>query len=202
MVAAALIGAGASLLGGLFANSAAKSAAAKQMAFQKETLQHQYQWGMEDMRKAGLNPILAYKQGGAGSASGSSYTPQNVGSAAVQGASTAAASAIAQKMQDVQFENIKADTGLKDQQQETQIALQLQSRMAAAQSAAQTGKTNQETALLGYQTNSARAAQAQAATDLRINESTVGQIMRYIERGKNVINPLSTGPGSTHRKSK
>ncbi|AXL14706.1 DNA pilot protein [Microviridae sp.] len=195
-----IVGGGASLLGGLFQNASAKAAAQQQQKFQEKTLRHQYQWGMEDMRKAGLNPILAYKQGGAGSASGSSYTPQNVGSAAVQGASTAAASAIAQKMQDAQLENIKADTGLKNDQAATQTALQLHSRMAAAQAAAQTGKTNQETALLGYQTNSAKAAAAQAATDRRINESTIGEIMRYIERGKNVINPFA-GKGSSHRKN-
>jgi len=200
-----LVGGATSLLGGLFQNSSAKSAAASQQKFQEKTLRHQYQWGMEDMRKAGLNPILAYKQGGAGSASGSSYTPQNVGSAAVQGASTAAQSAIAQAMQDAQLENIKADTGLKNDQAATQTALQLQSRMAAAQSAAQTGKTNQETALLGYQANSAKAAAAKAETDLRLNQSQIGQIMRYIERGRETFGLGSAhrafqGPGASYRK--
>lgn len=191
MVMAAGIGAGAGLLGGFQQNSAAKAAAAKQMAFQEKTLKHQYQWAMEDMRKAGLNPILAYKQGGAGSASGSSYTPQNVGSAAAHGASTAASSAIAAQRQATELANIRADTHLKGQQSDAQTALALQHRMSAAQQAAQTGYTNQQTALLGYQTNSAKAAAAQAQTDLRLNKSEVGQIMRYIQRGKQVINPFN-----------
>ncbi|AXH78147.1 MAG: DNA pilot protein [Microviridae sp.] len=192
LIAAAAIGAGAGLLGGFFQNSSAKSAAKKQMKFQEKTLRHQYQWGMEDMRKAGLNPILAYKQGGAGSASGSSYTPQNIGASAVQGASTAAASAIAQQRQNVELENIRADTGLKNNQSDTQTALQLQSRMAAAQSAATTGKTNTENALLGYAATSAKAAEAEAKTDYRINQSQIGQYMRMLERGKRVINPFNT----------
>lgn len=196
---AAGIGAAGSLLGGIFQNNAAKSAASRQMRFQEKTLRHSYQWGMEDMRKAGLNPILAYKQGGAGSASGSSYTPQNVGSAAVQGGSTAAASALAQQRMEAELKNIKADTKLKGNQSDTQTALALQSRMAAAQSAASTGLTNQQNALLSFQTNAAKAAAAQAATDYQINKSAVGKIIRYIERGKSAINPFS-GKGSSHFK--
>lgn len=179
----ALIGAGASLLGGIMQNSAAKSAAAKQMAFQKETLQHQYQWGMEDMRKAGLNPILAYKQGGAGSAAGSSYTPQNVGSAAVQGASTAQSSALATRAADAQLENIKADTRLKKDQSDTQVALQLQHRMAAAQSVAQTAKTTQEADILGINVASAKALAAQALIDEAFYKSDAGKWLRLWEKG-------------------
>lgn len=196
----ALIGAGAGLLGGIMQNSAARAAADKQMAFQKQTLQHSYQWGMEDMKKAGLNPMLAYKQGGAGSASGSSYTPQNVGAAAVQGGSTAANSAMALARQKTELDNIRADTKLKADQSDTAIALALQHRMNAAQAAAQTGKTNTETSLLGHNLASAKAAEAEAKTDLRINASELGQIMRYIERGKRVINPFA-GAGASYRKN-
>lgn len=57
------------------AASAALSArqAKKQREFQKDMYQHRYQYQMDDMRKAGLNPILAYKQtppGGPGGAMG------------------------------------------------------------------------------------------------------------------------------------
>lgn len=80
---AAIMG-GASLLGGMMQNKAAKSAAARQMAFQKEMSNTSYQRGMEDMQKAGLNPILAGKFGGASTPSGSTYTPQNVVAPAAQ----------------------------------------------------------------------------------------------------------------------
>lgn len=80
---AALLG-GASLVGGMLQNKAAKSAAARQMAFQKEMSDTSYQRGMEDMKNAGLNPILAGKMGGASTPSGSTYTPQNVVAPAAQ----------------------------------------------------------------------------------------------------------------------
>jgi hypothetical protein len=74
---AALMG-GASLLGGMMRNKAAKAASARQMAFQEDMSNTSYQRGMEDMKKAGLNPILAGKLGGASTPTGSTYNPENV----------------------------------------------------------------------------------------------------------------------------
>ncbi len=81
MVWPAIIAAGAALVGGAMTNSAAAARAKatqafnaqqaqKQMDFQERMSNTSYQRAMVDMRKAGLNPILAYKQGGAGTPSG------------------------------------------------------------------------------------------------------------------------------------
>jgi len=87
--APALIGGAFGLAGQAMANRETEVSTARQMAFQERMSDTQYQRGMEDMRKAGLNPILAYKQGGASAPSGASYTAGNVGSAGVAGASSA-----------------------------------------------------------------------------------------------------------------
>jgi len=76
--AAPLINAGASLLGGMSRNKDAKAASARQMAFQRDMSDTSYQRGMADMKKAGLNPILAGKFGGASTPTGSTYNPENV----------------------------------------------------------------------------------------------------------------------------
>ena len=73
-----LISAGANVLGASMRNKAAKAASARQMAFQREMSNTSYQRGMEDMKKAGLNPILAGKFGGASTPTGSTYNPENV----------------------------------------------------------------------------------------------------------------------------
>jgi hypothetical protein len=51
-------------------NSANTANAQKQMDFQKEMSDTSYQRGMTDMKKAGLNPILAYAKGGASAPAG------------------------------------------------------------------------------------------------------------------------------------
>ena len=81
MLEAAMIAAGGKLLGTHLQNKAAKAASARQMAFQANMSNTAYQRSMTDMRKAGLNPILAGKLGGASTPGGSTYQPQSVGQA-------------------------------------------------------------------------------------------------------------------------
>lgn len=77
----ALIGAGASLLGGLFGNKSAKKQAkqqerlqAQEHARQQEFAQNAIQWKVQDAKKAGIHPVYAL------GANTVSYAPQSIGS--------------------------------------------------------------------------------------------------------------------------
>jgi hypothetical protein len=77
----------------------------KQMQFQQEMRSTQYQTAVDDLKKAGLNPMLAYTQGGAGTPVGSAAVGQQAQlKNPVEGFSHSAAAGA----------NIKADLELKD----------------------------------------------------------------------------------------
>lgn len=73
------------------ANDSQMSMLDKQIEWQREVLQHKVQWNVQDLRDAGLNPVLAATGGSSGSAP-SVTAPQvgNVGQAAVSSASAIA----------------------------------------------------------------------------------------------------------------
>jgi hypothetical protein len=113
-----LAAAGVNLLGGIFSNNAQAAQAAEanrfsaeqakaQMDFQERMRATQYQTATEDLMKAGLNPMLAYTQGGAGTPAGASATGQQAQIRNPVEGGASAASLIS---------NIEADLALKTSQ--------------------------------------------------------------------------------------
>ena len=106
VITAGLLGFGGSMMSGLFGQSSADAA----MAFQREAMQNRYQWTMQDLRKAGLNPMLAIGgMTGSGIPSGATARMDNPGAAAVQSATAVKAVQIAERQQhnqDIQAQSV------------------------------------------------------------------------------------------------
>lgn len=88
--AGSLVSGGLSLLGGYQANQANAKQAQQQMDFQREMSGTSYQRGVSDMQAAGLNPMLAYSQGGASSPGGASASIQDAVTPALNSGRSAA----------------------------------------------------------------------------------------------------------------
>lgn len=113
----ALIFAGANLLGGMASGRAANSqradTAQQANEFSASQFATRYQTTVKDMQAAGLNPMLAYSQGGGSPPSGQQASVQDVGGPAFDSGVRAFSAARAAEVQKAQADNIEADAQVK-----------------------------------------------------------------------------------------
>lgn len=106
----AAVAAAGSLIGGERANRQTREMAREQMAFQERMSNTSYQRSVEDMKLAGINPMLAYQQGGASSPGGAGATMQDVVSPAVSSAQHARRLSKDLKLMDAQIAKTVEET--------------------------------------------------------------------------------------------
>lgn len=119
---ASLISGGLTAIGQERTNAAQASLARDQMDFQERMSSTAYQRATKDMQAAGLNPMLAYQQGGSSTPGGAMATLTNSLGAGVSTAQQSYQLGLQTDLQKSQIENIKADTAVKENDSKLRFA--------------------------------------------------------------------------------
>jgi len=145
-----LIGGGLSFIGQQQANAANSQIAARQMQFQETMSNSAYQRAMADMQKAGLNPMLAYAQGGASTPPGAMATSQNTMNSAGEAARMATAEAtrlrnesdLAKKGMEKQDSDIAVNKAIEKLQSKNAEIADVNAKIRTAQAPYEVNKAN------------------------------------------------------------
>ena len=113
----AIIGAAGTLLGAGVASAGAKKTNEQSIDFSKEAAQNKHQWQVEDLKKAGLNPILSSTLGGSQASQPSLVNPGEAWKDASGKAMQSAASAMQLDKIEAEVKNIEQSAATSAAQQ-------------------------------------------------------------------------------------
>lgn len=185
-------------------NEVAAARMREQMAFQERMANTAYRRGMDDMRKAGLNPILAYQKGGASSPAGSAAPV--VSSAGGMASSARGVGDVAAKM--VALDQAKANlvnTQVDNQVKATQVGLnsELAQKAVEEQKVAQATYDNIEagTRIQEQNLHSAKASAKAAVESEKILDTRVGRFARQFGTVARELLPFVSTTSSAYSKT-
>lgn len=192
----AIIGAGASLLGSAMSskgqrdtNSANVGLSREQMDFQERMRNTQYQAAVKDMKAAGINPMVAYSQGGNAAPAGAAIAQQNPYASFADASGKGVQSAIALEKLETELDLAKSsaqknvsDAALADEMKTSQIYNQVNTQAMTNLAEANRQNALKTGAILDQNLVTAKGQAARARLETEIDNTRYGEIMRYLDR--------------------
>lgn len=179
-----LLSGGLSFIGGLLGQEKTDKRLERQMAFQEQMSSTAYQRAMKDMKKAGLNPMLAYSQGGASAPSGASSPAQDILTPAVATAQQA-------KRLNAEVKNMEeTNKNIGEQNKNLQAE---RHRIGSS-----TKQIEANTRILEETYQQAKREAIKAKTDEEFFSSPIGRVIRTLGTAGREINPFNSQRGTIH----